>query len=266
MKLIALDVDGTLVDDDKKISPRTKHALIEAMKAGHKVCIASGRSFYGTEYYAKELEFDKYGGILSNFNGAKITEYGSNKVLFDHLLDLDLVKEVLAFIKPLNISYMIYHGDHIYIEDINTYSLEEAMRFNKIGYILDEDLAENIDFRPNNILFAADPDKIKADADLIYEKFKDRGYLTYSGPHYYELMPTGITKGTSILEIADYFGIDHKDTIAFGDQMNDQDMIIKAGVGVAMGNATEDLKREADYVTLTNNEDGVADYIERFIL
>lgn len=266
MKLIAVDIDGTLVNDDKIISQRTKDTFKKILEAGHKVCIASGRSFYGTVDFAKELGFDKYGGLLSNFNGAKITEFKTGKELFNHTLPLKLVKEVLTFIKPLNIGYLIYYKDKIYVDDLNTYALDEGVKFNKINYIYRPNLINEIDFEPNNILFTADPQLIGPDADKIYDNFKNEGTLTYSGPYYYEIMPKGITKGTSLIEIANYYGIKHEDIIAFGDQMNDTDMILKAGIGVAMDNATDNLKKIADYITLSNNDDGVADYLERFVL
>ena len=83
---------------------------------------------------------------------------------------------------------------------------------------------------------------------------------------YYEIMPKGLSKGNSLLEIAKYYNIDQKDIIAFGDELNDETMIEVAGTGVAMGNAVEKIKEIADYITLSNDEDGIADYLEKFIL
>lgn len=131
---------------------------------------------------------------------------------------------------------------------------------------MDKDLAKNIDFRPHNILLAQDETTISKPAKLLMGKYGDQTSQMYSETYYYEIMPKDVSKGHALLEIAEYLGIDQENIIAFGDQDNDMSMIQMAGVGVAMGNAIDSLKAAADYVTLTNNEDGIAAYLEKYLL
>lgn len=124
--------------------------------------------------------------------------------------------------------------------------------------IYDPKLSYNIDFEPNNVLFACHPDKIEEAIVQIDDSFNDKFTFIKSTPYYYEVMPKGIGKGESLLEIAKYYDIPIEDTIAFGDEENDLTMIKTAGIGVAMGNATDLVKEAADYITLSNDEDGIA--------
>lgn len=265
-KNIAIDIDGTLLNDDKKITQRTKDSLIRLREAGHKLVIASGRDYSGTEYIAKELDFDTYGGFLSNFNGGRITDYHSGEIIANHTLSLDFMKEFLDFIRDLDIDIMIYNEGKIFTNSMDTYWLHETAELTNMEIVLRENLIDDIDFEPNNILLSQDPSRIDSPSKIIYERFGDISTQVKSTPWYYEIMPKGISKGTSLMEIADYYKIDRKLTYAFGDERNDYSMIEAAGVGVAMGNAVEEIKEIADFVTLSNNEDGIAYYIEKFIL
>lgn len=265
MKLIGLDIDGTLITSKKQISPKTKDTLIRAMKQGHKVVIVTGRPTPGARELAEILEFEKYGGLLSTYNGGAITDCKTHKTLTSHPMDVDLAREIVKFSKNLDLEIILPYENTIYTRCDNKYPKGEATMF-KMDYKIVENLEDIIDFAPNKILFAQDPDRIEEPSQKLKEKF---GYVTEqvkSARFYYEVMPKGPSKGKSLLEIADLFGIDQKDIIAFGDEMNDETMIKMAGVGVAMGNAVEGIKQIADYITLSNDEDGIAYYLEKFIL
>lgn len=266
-KLIAVDVDGTLINSDMKISEKTRKTLIEAQKQGHKVVISSGRSPRGVMDFALELEMDKYESYIANYNGAVVTDVMTNEKPIDHRFEIEFLREILQFIDTIDIDYMIYFEDKVYTSDSNTYRLKEVKEKNfDIEIIVDPELSKNIDFMPNNILLSQEESRIKEPADELIEKYGDRTSMMYSAPYFFEIMPKDVSKGHSLLEIADYLEIDHKDVIAFGDEGNDMKMIEMAGVGVAMGNAIPELKEIADYVTLTNDEDGIADYLEKYVL
>lgn len=266
-KLIAVDVDGTLINDEHKITERTKKALIEAQKQGHKVVIVSGRSPQGVVDYARELEMDVYESYISNQNGSIVTDMKTMETPIKHTMDLDLVREILRFSEDLDIDYMIYHYDKVYTNKPNTCKLDEVVEKNfDVEVIIDPDLIENIDFEPHNILMAQEPLRIMEPATKIMDKFGDQTSTMFSAPYFFEIMPKNVSKGHSIHEIADLLGIDHENILAFGDQDNDVAMIQAAGTGVAMGNAIDSLKAIADDVTLTNNEDGIAVYLEQHVL
>lgn len=266
-KLIAVDVDGTLINSRGKISKRTKTVLIEAQKKGHKVVISSGRSPLGVLDFAYELKMDKYESYISNYNGSVVTDVKTFEKPVDHRFEIEYLKEILQYIDTLDIDYMIFYNDKVYAQKENTKRLEEVLSKNpNMEKEIVPNLSYNIDFRPNNILLAQDSEKIEEPATKLIEKYGKDTSMMYSAPYFFEIMPKNVSKGHSLLEIADYLNINHEDIIAFGDQENDLLMIEMAGTGVAMGNAIPKLKESADYVTLTNDEDGIADYLEKFIL
>lgn len=128
------------------------------------------------------------------------------------------------------------------------------------------DLSKSIDFGVNKILFSKAPHIMETQSKIFIDKYKDLVNPIRSMPQFLDIMPKGINKGRSLLEIADYYGIDHEDTIAFGDEINDIEMIKAAGRGIAMGNASEIIKEVADNITLTNDQDGIAHYIREKII
>lgn len=264
-KLIALDIDGTLINSKLEITPRTKKAVIRAMEEGHKVVIASGRDPMGVEQYARELDFDKYGGLLSNFNGGRITNYKTGEIIADHPLDLDLTREILDFARDLDIGFLVYKDSKFYTNSPDTYMLKESASKSHMEVVVDEKLIDTIDFQTNKILFSQVPERIEEPSRALYDRFHEVATCVKSTPFYYEIMPKGIDKGKSLLEIADHYKISQEDIIAFGDENNDLTMIEKAGVGVAMANSSKDILEIADYVTLSNDEDGIAYYLENFL-
>lgn len=264
-KLIAVDVDGTLVNSEGLITPRTRDALIEATKAGHEVMIVSGRPTYGLRHQATELGFDKFGGILSAYNGGVLYDFKRKEILANHPMDFDLAKEILEFSKDLNLELILINGEYIYTDNAHGFYLQRESKILDMEIKEVENLRTNLHFVPNKILFAQDPEKIGPESEKLLEKFGDRVVQVKSTRFFHEIMPKGLSKGNSILEACEIFGIDPKNVIAFGDEMNDVTMFEVAGTGVAMGNAVDPIKDMADFVTKSNNEDGIAYYLENFL-
>lgn len=265
-KLIVLDVDGTLINSNGVITERTKKALIEAQKQGHKVVISSGRSPRGVMNFAKELKMDVYESYIANYNGAVVTDMKTMQEPINHKLTVNEVRDILQFADGLDIDYLIYYKDKVYVNSKDTIKLSEVTSKNQVEAVIIEDLSTSIDFEPNNILFSQDPSKIKEPSDILIEKYGNMYTTIFSESYFFEIMPKDVSKGSALLEIASYLGIAHEDTYAFGDNYNDLSMIEAAGNGVAMGNAVEDLKNKAKYITKSNNEDGIAIFIEKYIL
>ena len=265
MKLIAVDVDGTLLNSNNEINPKTRDTLIKAGHAGHKIVIVSGRPTSGVKHLAKELNFDEFGGLLSNFNGGAITNYASDEVIVNHSLDRDLALELLNDTKDLDLEIIIPFEDQILSDTDNRY-LEFEHKILGLETRAVPDIRQNLDFAPNKIIFAKNEEILDQHIPFLLEKYGDRTSQVRSQRFYYEIMPKGLSKGKSLLEIADYYGIDKKDIIAFGDEINDVSMLEVAGIAVAMDNAVSPIKEIADYVTLSNDQDGIADYLEKFVL
>lgn len=265
-KLIAVDVDGTLVNSKGEITERTRDALISATKVGHEVMIVSGRATYALRHQAEALAFDKFGGILSSFNGGELFDFKEKRVLASHKMDYNLAKEILEFSKNLDLELMIFDGNKILTDRPDGYYVKRESEIIDMDIKPVKDLRDGLDFAPNKFLFAQDPDKIDKPTQKLMKKFGHVTEQVKSMKFYYEVMPLGLSKGSSIIEACKIFGIDIKDTIVFGDQMNDMSMFEVAGTGVAMANAVDPIKDVADYVTKSNDEDGIAYYLENFIL
>lgn len=265
-KIIAVDIDGTLLNSNREISKKTHDALIKAQELGHIVVIASGRDPFGVFPFADNLEFKKFAGLISNFNGGRITNYKTGEVIINHSLDLNLAKEILQFSeKNLDMHYIIYSDDGILTSSSDTYTLKEICDKAFTSYKVIDDLAYSLDFAPNKIMFSQNPNLIDKDAKKLKDKFFEKTAQVKSTPYFYEIMPKGIDKGRSLKEIADYYNMSMDDVIAFGDEENDLTMIEMAGCGIVMGNGTDFMKSKADFITKTNDEDGIAYYLEKFV-
>ncbi|NLW52578.1 MAG: HAD family phosphatase [Tissierellia bacterium] len=265
IKLIVLDIDGTLVNDDKEITERTKSALIKAQKMGIKLAIASGRAPEGIRRFAEELDFDKYENFISAQNGTILVDFQTKEVLANHLLDYEDAKRILKFVKGMGLSILIYHDNKVYTDNISNYLVKTTVEENNGVITEKKDLLDNLHFTPNNIVFTGRKHVLEPAMEKIGAEFGEVFDMVLTSGIYYEAMPQGISKATSLKDIADIYGIDVKDTLAFGDSDNDLQLIKEAGIGVAMANATENVLEVADYITLNNNEDGIADYLERYV-
>lgn len=265
-KLIAVDLDGTLLTSTNTISEKSKESIEKVLDAGHKVVIITGRDFFGSIKVAREL-FDRHeGGLVASSNGALVFDLAKDKPIINHTIPREVVKEMIAYGKSLGLDYLIYHDNKILAEKDDAYDLDFLSKKNKLEVEIIEDLADNLDFDLNKLLFSAQPsliEKVKSDFE---EQFKGKVNPIHSMPQFLDCMPAGIHKGRSLLEIADFYGIDHKDTLAFGDEINDETMIEMAGIGIAMANASDYIKNLADDICPTNDDDGISLYLEENIL
>lgn len=265
-KLIAVDLDGTLLTSTNTISKKSKESIEKVLDAGHKVVIITGRDFYGSIKVARELFDGHEGGLVASSNGALVFDLAKDKPIINHTIPREVVKEMIAYGKSLGLDYLIYHDNKILAEKDDAYDLDFLSKKNKLEVEIIEDLADKLDFDLNKLLFSAQPsliEKVKSDFE---EQFKGKVNPIHSMPQFLDCMPAGIHKGRSLLEIADFYGIDHKDTLAFGDEINDETMIEMAGTGIAMANASDYIKNLADDICPTNDDDGIALYLEENIL
>lgn len=265
-KLIALDIDGTLLNSKNMITEKTKDALIRAQDKEHILVIASGRDPIGVMPYAKELDFENHNGLICTFNGGKVINCETNEVLIDHSLEMNLAKDILNFAKENDMTYLIYAKDSIITNSEKTYRIAEIAKEDHNTYEVIINLEDRIDFRPNKILFSIEPAEIDEKIEIFEKKYKNEVNAFKSTPFFYEIMPIGIEKGGSLVEMAKFLNIDIKDTIAFGDERNDLGMLEAAGVGVVMANAPDVVKEYGDYITKSNDEDGIAYYLDKFLL
>lgn len=277
IKAIVLDMDGTLFNDKKEITTKTKEALIQAQKNGIKVVLASGRPHCAMKAAAIELEMEQYNGILVSYNGAFVCGAGSEKELFSQPLPIKLSRSILEHLKNFNVKPMIVHNDYMYVNDVYDCMLEldKPMGvFNIIKYearggnfLLSEkaDLAAFVDFPLYKILVAGQPDYLEKNSDAMMAPFKDHVSGVFSAPMYFEFTNQGIDKAKALDQVLNDLNIPAEKVIAFGDGHNDLSIINYAGIGIAMDNAVNELKAVADKTTLSNNEDGIAVTLAEFL-
>ena len=266
-KVLVLDIDGTLTNSQKVITGNTKTAIIEAMKRGHKVMLASGRPTPGMKKYALELELADYDGYLLSFNGGKIIHCKTGEIIFQKILPKTVVKSIYDFAIQKECGLITYLGDDIILAtDLDEY-IEHEAKINEMKFKSVENFVEYVsDFDLNKMLMTAPPEKAAVLVEELQEKYKDVLSIYRSEPFFIELMPKGVDKASSIDRMLSTVGLTRENTICCGDGFNDLTMIEYAGVGVAMANAQDKVKEKADYITKSNDEDGIVDVIDKFIL
>ncbi|AZK46108.1 Cof-type HAD-IIB family hydrolase [Paenibacillus lentus] len=264
-KMIVLDLDDTLLRDDHTISPRTKKALMDAQEAGIKVVLASGRPTFAMTHIAKELELEKYGSFILSFNGAKITNCATEEVLFSSTLSPETVHELYEVSKREGVWIHTYVGDDIVTPVNNKYTDIEG-EITGMPIIEAANFVAAVQEPVVKVLMVDDPEKLVALESKLQPLMEGKLNVVRSKPFFLEFTEAGVDKGTSLHHLIQQLGIKREEVIAIGDSYNDLAMIEFAGLGVAMGNAPDDIKAVADHVTDTNMEDGVAKVVETYML
>ncbi|SER63680.1 Cof-type HAD-IIB family hydrolase [Psychrobacillus sp. OK032] len=264
--LIVLDLDGTLLTDEKVISNKTKNTLLQAKEEGHEVMIATGRPYRSSEMYYKELGLTT---PIVNFNGAFVHHPMNKSWQTVHKpIELNVVKEVVEAVESYSIKNMLAEVlDDVYLH----YHDEQMMSAFALGNpnITTGDLRTFLQKDPTSLLIHAEEDSV----DLVRKHLRDVhaeviDHRRWGAPwDVIEIVRHGLNKAVGLSHVSSYLNIPQERIIAFGDEDNDLEMIEYAGVGVAMGNAIKPLQNIANEITKTNNEDGIADFlIERLKL
>lgn len=265
-KLLVLDLDGTLTNNKKEITENTRNTLIEAQEKGVKIVLASGRPTYGIVPIAEKLELKKYGGYILSYNGGEIINWQTGEMMYENVLPDDILPYIYQCAKDNNFAIVTYKDKYVITEHPDDeYVLKEAilnvMDTQKVNHFL-----EAIDFPVPKCLIVGEAERLAVLEKQMYESLKDKMGVYRSEPYFLELVPKGIDKAQSLSVLLQKIGYTREEMIAIGDGFNDKSMIEYAGLGVAMANAQEVVKQAADYITLSNEEDGVADVVKKFML
>ena len=264
-KLLVLDIDGTLTNSKKEITEKTKTALFRMMEKGHLVMIASGRPTPGLRRYEAELELRERGGYLLSYNGAKVTRCKDGAVIYQKLLSKEYIAGIYQFACKHDCGIITYDSDVISGRRLDDYLRLEA-RINGMTLKEVENFTEYVNFDVNKCLLTADPAVSYEYEKMLAEQYEDVLSIGRSEPFFIEVMAKGVDKAKTLEQVIGKIGIRYEDTICCGDGFNDRSMIEYAALGVAMANAQPEVKAVADYITASNDEDGIAEVIERFIL
>lgn len=275
MKTIVLDIDGTLLTTQKTITEATKNCLIDLQQKGNKLILASGRPTTGMLQLSDELKMAEYDGLLVSYNGSKVIDCHTNMELFNQAMSIEEGKAVLEHMKQFKVSPMIDKDDYMFVNDVFGCVIDyKDAPFNVIEYesrgghyklCEKDDLAEFLDYRINKILTAGEPNYLAENYKKMMEPFKDTLNCVFTADFYFEFTAQHIDKAKALDTVLSPLGIERKDVIAFGDGHNDITMLAYAGMGVAMENAVSELKRVADFETNSNDEEGIANFLEEYL-
>lgn len=264
-QLIAMDLDGTLNNDQKIITEKTKAALMAAQEKGIRLALASARPSPGLFKERDILRLQDYQGILMSYNGGRIVDAATGKVLFETSMDLDQTKQVLRRLEELPVTPILDDGVQFYVADKNGYKVDYECKNNQMTCTEVGNLADFLTFAPIKILMSVQPEELPQVQQQIAAFLPEDLTVVQTAAFYLEVIPKIINKGQGIRDICAVLGIAPAQVISFGDAANDIPMLREAGMGVAMGNAADAVKAAADMVTLSNNDDGIAAALEKLL-
>ncbi len=265
-KLVALDMDGTLLTSKKAISPRTKQAIQAAREKGVVVVLASGRPLEGMLNSLTELEMNSEQDYVLSYNASLVQRVASKSVIRKQILTGSDAKNIAALARELGTYVHAFSPQRgLITEEDNPYTKHEADINGVTSHVCDfAELADDEEII--KVMMVAEASVLTNAIAQLPQELHQQYTVVQSAPFFLELMNPNSNKGTGVAMLAEHLGIDASEVICVGDAGNDHHMIKYAGLGVAMGNATDDTKALADHITLSNDEDGVAVVIEDFIL
>ncbi len=264
-KVLILDIDGTLTNSEKQITPKTLEALLRIQEEGHTIILASGRPAHGVKWVSDILKLEQYGGYVLCFNGARITNVKTKEVVHQQCFPKECIAPLYEFAKKNDMGLVTYEEDHVITGTRIDDYMEFEARLNYMKLRQVDDFVSYVDFDVNKCLFTAPVDKAPALEEELVALYGEVLSIYRSEPFFIEAMPPGVDKAASLDRLFKIIGVDRKNTIACGDGFNDISMIRYAEVGVAMANAQDVVKEAADVITSkTNDEDGLLEIIDRF--
>ena len=264
-KIIVLDLDGTLTNSKKEISKPTKEALLDIQKRGYKVVLASGRPTPGILKLAQALELEEYGGYILSFNGGKIINCKTNEVIFEKSLPKEVIPELHKIAIEENVGIISYDATKVVVGNGIDEYIEYEAKLNGLDYILVDNFPTYLDFPVNKCLMTGKHERLVKVQERLKKKYNSYLSIYFSEPYFLEIMPQNIDKSQSLLTLLSTLGISSEEMICCGDGFNDISMIEIAGLGVAMENAQDLVKEAADFITLSNDEDGILHVIKEFL-
>ncbi len=265
-KMIVLDIDGTLTNSSKEISPETLAALLEIQERGFRVAIASGRPPLGVKRVADALKLQKYGNYVLAYNGGRIINCKTEEIVYQKLISSTVVAVLQEDAAEQGVGMLTYDEEGaIAATPVDSYMELEA-RLNNIVIKEVEDFKSFVNFPVNKCLMTGEPERLIEVETALKQKYHGFLNIFRSEPYFLEVMPMGIDKAASLSKLLQMLGLTADQMICCGDGFNDITMLEYAGLGVAMANAKDEVLAAADYVTASNDENGILQVIQKFVL
>lgn len=264
-RLIVLDLDDTLLQEDLTISPRTKQSLLDAQAKGVRVVLASGRPTGAIWRYAHELQLTAHDGWIISFNGAVVTSCATGELFFEQSLSQSEIHEIYDLAQSQGAGILSYVNDEIVTPQANEWT---AVEHTLTGMPVREvpDFKAVIPATAVKAIVVQEPSFLRKVAEALRPQVIDRWNMVISKPFFLEFTQKGIDKRHSLDLLARHLGLQATEIMAIGDSYNDVGMMEYAGLGVCMANGPLDVQAKANHITASNQEDGVALAVEQFVL
>ena len=270
MKILFLDLDGTLLNDEKEITRGNREALQKALDAGHRVVITTGRPTCSARIQNERLGLNGPGCYIIAYNGGVIYDCGAEKPIYENFLPAEVAIKAVRLCNTLDVHAQTYDDTHIVVEpNHHPDAVVKYSNFSGLPYRQVDTFEGNIGPAVPKVLVISygDRPKLERAHDLLCKELAGEADCFYSSKSFMEVVKPGLNKGTAITRLCGMLNIPIENSIACGDQQNDILMLKTAGLGVAMANAIDEAKAAADYVTVNdNNHDAIAEVVEKFVL
>ena len=263
IRLIALDLDGTVIGPDLVVRDRVRQSIIRAQAQGIAVTIVTGRMFAAARPYAQTL---KLGGPVVCYQGAGIFDAATGAIMWQTPVAQSVTREVLLKAKADRMHAQCYADDQIFVDEVNAYS-NKYKELSRVEPVLVPSLYESFADRLTlKIVMVDEAERATAYTETLKTLLGTRAYVTRSHPDFVEVLDPSVNKGQALAFVARHYGVPVDATLAVGDSWNDLPLLQAAGMGVAMGSAPPELLARADAVVADVEHDGVAEAIERYAL
>ncbi len=263
IRLVALDIDDTLVDRSSIIPQRSLNALCQAQEQGVEIVLATGRGYLGTEPIRRQLG-DGFHYIIC-FGGALVADYATGTPRLHRFLKEDDVAVCIRIANELGLHVQIYQGDEVIFQRMTEFA-KQYCAYQKLPCRVDEHLLEHDLSHVPKVLIYAPPEQEELFKKQVAERLPKHLHALGSKPGFIEIGDIGVTKGSAVKALSEALGFDRAETCAIGDNTLDQDMIEWAGVGCCVNNGKDEVKAVADMVIPAQAEEGVAWFLERYVI
>jgi Cof subfamily protein (haloacid dehalogenase superfamily) len=260
-KVVMSAIDGTLVDSNRRISPKIKEMIQAFQNQGGIFTLATGRMEGAARKFYDELNIQSP-AIL--YNGSKIVDLYKNQCLFEHRLNENHTKEAMKLLETCPYDVLVYYEGKAYVKEMNDV-IEEYMEKDGIECTVVDEWDKYITKPPTKIMIIGDPKYFEQFEQQFNEVCATAPNMVNSEPTYLEILPSGVSKGYTVDKLSELLQVPKSEMVAIGDNLNDIEMIQKVGLGVADANAHPKVLETADYITKSNEEDGVADVLEKIL-
>lgn len=259
-ELIALDIDGTLLNKEHEISKETIDVIKMSMDKGIRVVLVSGRDYSAAEPYIKELATED---LFLGLNGASVYD-NKGEIIHSEYLDKEIVEYIIELCEKEDIYIVLFIGKDTYVDEISNFMGIDSYVYNSIevGQVSKFYREQNV----TKILLTQKEDKLIPIKEKLDSKYGSKINSQFSLPQFLEIFNGEINKGVALKRVCEKYKIPKEKVMAIGDWDNDITMIEYAGLGVAMGNGSENIKEASDFITKSNEQNGAAYAIKKFVL